>query len=64
MSGLGTTARDYASSCPGATIGQGLAVQGEKVQDAGPDIEPGWTAPDSPVTDGDPLPILVLNRKT
>jgi hypothetical protein len=35
MSGLGTTERGYAASCPGATIGRGLAVQGEKVKDAG-----------------------------
>lgn len=34
MSGLGTTERDYAKSCPGATIGEGLAVRGEKVRDA------------------------------
>ncbi|MFG3028984.1 flavodoxin [Streptomyces sp. NPDC048253] len=34
MSGLGTTERDYAKSCPGAAIGEGLAVQGEKVRDA------------------------------
>ncbi|UVJ38923.1 flavodoxin [Arthrobacter sp. CJ23] len=39
MSGLGTTERDYARSCPGAVIGEGLAVRGEEVQDAGPDIE-------------------------
>jgi hypothetical protein len=26
MSGLGTTVRDYAASCRGATIGDGLAV--------------------------------------
>jgi flavodoxin len=39
MSGLGTTERDYARSCPGATIGEGLAVRGEEVRDAGPDIE-------------------------
>ncbi|MFF4345941.1 flavodoxin [Streptomyces sp. NPDC001530] len=38
MSGLGTTARDYAASCPGATIADGLAVRGEKVQDADADI--------------------------
>jgi flavodoxin len=31
MSGLGSTERDYAASCRGATIGRGLAVQGEKV---------------------------------
>ncbi|MCC7371996.1 MAG: hypothetical protein IT306_26510 [Chloroflexi bacterium] len=34
-SGLGTTMRDYAASCPGATIGEGLAVRGEEVGDAG-----------------------------
>jgi flavodoxin len=39
MSGLGTTERDYANSCPGATIGEGLAVRGEEVRDAGPNIE-------------------------
>jgi len=35
VSGLGTTMRDYAASCPGATIGEGLAVRGEEVADAG-----------------------------
>ena len=39
MSGLGTTERDYARSCPGATIGEGLAVRGEEVRDAGPAVE-------------------------
>lgn len=39
MSGLGTTERDYADSCPGAAIGEGLAVRGEEVRDAIPDIE-------------------------
>ncbi len=39
MSGLGTTERDYARSCPGASIGEGLAVRGEEVRGAGPDIE-------------------------
>ena len=34
VSGLGTTVRDYTASCPGATIGEGLAVQGEEVGDA------------------------------
>lgn len=34
MSGLGTTARDYAAACPGATIGEGLAVHGEEVHKA------------------------------
>jgi flavodoxin len=38
MSGLGTTIRDYRSSCPGATIGEGLAVKGEEVREAGADI--------------------------
>jgi hypothetical protein len=36
MSGLGTTLRDYAASCPGASIAEGLAVRGEHVNDAGP----------------------------
>jgi hypothetical protein len=31
MSGLGTTERDYAASCPGATLREGLAVRGEEV---------------------------------
>jgi flavodoxin len=35
VSGLGTTVRDYAALCPGATIGEGLAVRGEEVGDAG-----------------------------
>ena len=39
VSGLGTTERDYARSCPGATIGEGLAVRGEEVRGAGPEIE-------------------------
>ncbi|HEX9086806.1 MAG TPA: flavodoxin [Arthrobacter sp.] len=39
MSGLGTTERDYRRSCPGARIGEGLAVRGEEVRDAGPAIE-------------------------
>jgi len=39
MSGLGTTVRDYAASCPGATIGEGLAVRGEEVWDAGAEVE-------------------------
>jgi hypothetical protein len=38
MSGLGSTARDYAASCPGATIAEGLAVKGEEVRDAGADV--------------------------
>jgi flavodoxin len=39
MSGLGTTERDYAATCRGATIGEGLAVQGEEVAAAGPAVE-------------------------
>lgn len=39
MSGLGNTERDYARSCPGATLGQGLAVKGEEVRAAGPDLQ-------------------------
>jgi flavodoxin len=39
MSGLGTTARDYAASCPGASIGEGLAVRGEEVRGAGAAVE-------------------------
>jgi flavodoxin len=38
MSGLGTTERDYTRSCPGATIGEGLAVRGEETRDAGPAV--------------------------
>ncbi|WP_181764435.1 flavodoxin [Streptomyces albidus (ex Kaewkla and Franco 2022)] len=39
MSGLGTVERDYAASCPGATIGEGLAVRGEKAREADADVE-------------------------
>jgi flavodoxin len=39
MSGLGTTMRDYTASCPGATIGEGLAVRGEEVREAGAAVE-------------------------
>ncbi|MDR6974123.1 flavodoxin [Streptomyces sp. 3330] len=34
MSGLGSTARDYAASCRGAAFAEGLAVQGEEVERA------------------------------
>jgi len=43
MSGLGTTERDYARSCPGASIGEGLAIRGEQARDAGPAVE-AWLA--------------------
>jgi flavodoxin len=39
MSGLGTTETDYAASCPGATLGEGLAVRGETVADAAPEVD-------------------------
>jgi flavodoxin len=39
MSGLGTTVRDYAASCPSATIGEGLAVRGEEVLSAAAAVE-------------------------
>ncbi|WP_328835319.1 flavodoxin [Streptomyces europaeiscabiei] len=38
MSGLGTTERDYAASCRGATIGEGLAVRGEEVREADAEV--------------------------
>jgi hypothetical protein len=43
MSGPGTTERDYAASCPGATIGQGLAVRGEEADGADADVR-AWLA--------------------
>jgi flavodoxin len=39
MSGLGNTESDHAKFCPGGVIGQGLAVKGEEVMDAGPSID-------------------------
>ncbi|MGH2548428.1 MAG: flavodoxin family protein, partial [Thermomicrobiales bacterium] len=39
VSGLGTTVRDYTESCRGATIDEALAVRGETVQDAKPDVD-------------------------
>ncbi|SCL70348.1 flavodoxin [Micromonospora peucetia] len=39
MSGLGTTERDYAATCRGAVIADGLAVRGEEVNDARPAVE-------------------------
>ena len=39
MSGLGTTERDYAASCRGAVIADGLAVRGEEVTQARPAAE-------------------------
>jgi hypothetical protein len=39
VSGLGSTVDDYTRLCPGATIGDGLAVRGEEVADARGDVE-------------------------
>jgi flavodoxin len=39
VSGLGNTVRDYTALAPDATIGEGLAVLGETVADAGPEAE-------------------------
>jgi flavodoxin len=39
MSGLGRAVDDYTATCPGTTLGQGLAVQGETVRSARPQIE-------------------------
>ncbi|WP_245199189.1 flavodoxin [Arthrobacter sp. PvP023] len=39
MSALGTTERDYARSCPGAVIAEGLAIRGEEVLNAGADVD-------------------------
>jgi flavodoxin len=41
MSGLGTTERDYARTCAGATLGEGLAVRGEEARGARRDVA-GW----------------------
>lgn len=38
MSGLGTTEREYSAACAGASIGEGLAVQGEEVKDSRPAV--------------------------
>lgn len=35
VSGMGTAVQDYTAACPGATIGEGIAVRGEEVRDAG-----------------------------
>jgi hypothetical protein len=39
VSGLGTAADEYADACRDATIGRGLPVRGERVRDAGDDID-------------------------
>ncbi|NQX12267.1 hypothetical protein HQQ80_11570 [Microbacteriaceae bacterium VKM Ac-2855] len=43
MSGLGRTVEVYTEAAPGASIGEGLAIQGETVADAAPDVEE-WVA--------------------
>lgn len=35
VSGMGDAPDDYTEACPGATVGDGLAVRGEEVRDAG-----------------------------
>jgi flavodoxin len=42
MSGLGTAEADYTAACPGAEIGEGLAVQGETVRADGPTAAAAW----------------------
>jgi flavodoxin len=39
VSGLGTVVEDYRRLCPGASIGEGLAVRGERVRDADAAVE-------------------------
>jgi flavodoxin len=39
VSGLGSVERDYAAACPGARIGDGLAVRGEEVSQRRTDVE-------------------------
>ena len=39
VSGLGRTEQDYTTSCPGAQIGEGLAVRGEEVLNHRSDVE-------------------------
>jgi flavodoxin len=42
MSGLGTSAEDYARTCRGARIGDGLAVRGEEVRSGGAAAVDAW----------------------
>ena len=48
VSGLGSTERDYASSCRRARIGEGLAVRGEEVQQHRSEVETWLHAADLP----------------
>lgn len=43
VSGMGSAPEVYARACPGATIGEGIAVRGEQVAGAGPQVE-SWLA--------------------
>jgi len=36
---MGRVRDDYARLCPGSTIGEGLAIQGETATQAQPDVE-------------------------
>ena len=38
VSGIGAAPAEYAAACPGATVGEGLAVRGEEVAAAGPQV--------------------------
>lgn len=57
MGGLGTTIQEYSTSCPGSTIGEGLAVRGEEVGDARAVVE-SWLRPSASSKDDTP-PTLV-----
>jgi len=39
VSGMGAAPEEYAAACPGAHIGNGLAVRGEDVRQAGGDVD-------------------------
>jgi hypothetical protein len=39
VSGLGSAPDEYADACKGATIGRGLAIRGERVRDAGDEVD-------------------------
>lgn len=53
VSGLGSTLEVYARSCPGAELGEALAVHGEQVRGARPDVR-GWLARVGLLTPGHP----------
>ena len=39
MSGLGHAVEEYRAACRGATIGKGLAIQGEEAGNSRPEVE-------------------------